>query len=153
EQQGDEPRHQEPDRVEQAVVAVERDGSGDAEERRRRQVVARDRDAVLPAREGPAARVVLGGGAVAARGWQPDRERDRDEHPETDDVEQVVADVHQTCPSSISTRIASAFGSMLRFAWRTYSHVSRNVVTNCPKLMSRPRLTSPITGVDMSSTA
>ena len=46
-QQGDQPRDQEADGVQEAVVAVDRDGAGDAEEAGRRQVVTGDRDAVL----------------------------------------------------------------------------------------------------------
>ena len=62
EQQRDEPRHQEADGVEQAVVAVEGDGADDAEEGRGRQVVARDGEAVLGARELGAAGVEGAGG-------------------------------------------------------------------------------------------
>ena len=56
EQQGDEPRDEEADRVEEPVVPVDRDRADDAEERCRRQVVAGDRGAVLrPVNERPAA--------------------------------------------------------------------------------------------------
>ena len=51
EQQGDQPGDQEADRVEEAVVPGQRDGAGDAEERRRRHVVAGDGHAVLEAAE------------------------------------------------------------------------------------------------------
>ena len=60
-QQRDQPGDQEADRVEEAVVAGERDGAGDAEERRGRHVVAADGEAVLEAAEGAAAGVVVGG--------------------------------------------------------------------------------------------
>ena len=63
-QQGDQPGHQEADGVEEAVVAVEGDGAGDAEERRGGHVVAADRQTVLEAAEGAAAGVVVGGGLV-----------------------------------------------------------------------------------------
>src|SRR3712207_8945018 len=42
EQQGDQPGDEEADGVQEAVVAVDGDGAGDAEERRGRQVVTRD---------------------------------------------------------------------------------------------------------------
>ena len=63
-QQRDEPRDEEADGVEEAVVAVDGDGAGDAEERRGRQVVARDGDAVLRAGEGAATGVEVGGALV-----------------------------------------------------------------------------------------
>ena len=59
-QQCDQPGDQEADRVEEAVVAVDGDRAGDAEEGGRRQVVARDRDAVLRPGERAARRVVVG---------------------------------------------------------------------------------------------
>ena len=55
-QQRDQPGDQEADGVQEAVVAVDRDGACDAEEARGRQVVTGDRDAVLRAGEGAAAR-------------------------------------------------------------------------------------------------
>ena len=55
-QQCDQPGDQEADRVEEAVVAVDGDGAGDAEEAGGGQVVTGDRDAVLRAGERPARR-------------------------------------------------------------------------------------------------
>ncbi len=92
EEQGDEPGDEEADGVEEPVVAVDGDGAGDAEERGRRQVVTGDGDAVLAAREGPAAGVVLGRAAVVARGPDDDREGDDDEEGEDADVDRRVAD-------------------------------------------------------------
>ncbi len=54
---GDQPA----DRVHEPVVAVQRDQAGDAEERRRRQVVAGDRPAVLQAGHAAAGGVEVGG--------------------------------------------------------------------------------------------
>jgi len=47
EEQRHQPGHQETDRIEEAVVAVDRDRACDAEEAGRREIVAGDRDAVL----------------------------------------------------------------------------------------------------------
>jgi len=55
EQQCHQPGHEEADRVEEPVVAVERDRPGDGEEARGGQVVPGDRDAVLRPGEGSAA--------------------------------------------------------------------------------------------------
>ena len=77
EQQGDEPGDQEADGVEEAVVPAQRDGAGDAEERRGRHVVAGDRHAVLEAAELAAAGVEVGGaGGLPAR---PEGDADGDE--------------------------------------------------------------------------
>ena len=54
---GDQPAH----RVHEAVVTVERDQAGDAEERRRRQVVTRNRPAILQAGNAAAGRVEVRG--------------------------------------------------------------------------------------------
>ncbi len=84
EQQCDQPGHEEADRVQEAVVAGERDRTGDAEERGRRHVVAADREAVLEAGEAAAAGVVVSGaGGLPARPeGDADRERDhREEEP------------------------------------------------------------------------
>src|SRR5690606_10199272 len=62
EQQRYEPGDEESDRVQESVVAVDGDGTADAEEGRGGQVVAGDREAVLSAAEGPAGRVVVGRG-------------------------------------------------------------------------------------------
>ena len=91
EEQGDEPGDEEADGVEEPVVAVDGDGARDAEERGRREVVAGDGDAVLAAREGTAAGVVLGRTAVVARGPDDDREGDDDEEGEDADVDRRVA--------------------------------------------------------------
>ena len=70
-QQRDEPRHEEADRVEEAVVAVERDRARDAEERRGREVVTGDRDAVLRAGEAAARGVEVRGARGGARSPAP----------------------------------------------------------------------------------
>ena len=86
-QQRHQPGDQEADRVEEAVVAVERDDAGDAQEGRRRHVVAADRHAVLEAGEGPAAGVEVGGGLGLPAGPDGDRQRDRHEDQEQRDGE------------------------------------------------------------------
>ena len=91
-QQRDQPRDEEADGVEEAVVAVDRDRAGDAEERRGREVVAGDRDAVLRAGEAAARRVEVGraaGGTLADA--DHDGQRDHDEQPEDREVEDRVA--------------------------------------------------------------
>ena len=60
EQQRDEPRDQEADRVEEAVVAVDSDGARDTQEGRCRQVVTGDGEPVLRAGELPATGVEVG---------------------------------------------------------------------------------------------
>ncbi len=60
EQQRDEPGDEEADRVQEAVVAVDGDGTGDTEERCGRQVVTGDGEAVLRAGELPATGVEVG---------------------------------------------------------------------------------------------
>ncbi len=91
EQQRDEPRDQEADRVEEAVVAVQRDDPGDAEEGSGRHVVAADRDAVLDAREGPAAGVEVGGGLGVPRRPEGDEQRHRDEGEEQHRGQRLLA--------------------------------------------------------------
>ena len=78
-QQRDQPGDQEADRVEEAVVAGQRDGAGDAEERRGGHVVAGDRQAVLEAAERPAAGVVVGGAGRLPAGPEGDADRERDD--------------------------------------------------------------------------
>ena len=130
-QQRHQPRDEEADGVEETVVAVDRDRAGDAEERRGREVVAGDRDAVLRAGEAAARGVEVGrpaGGALADA--DHDRERDDHEQPEDRQVEDRVAaldpggDDHLTSPSvrrpvSMSPRSWAASGSSFRSAKRT----------------------------------
>ncbi|NCL77824.1 hypothetical protein AIIKEEIJ_05320 [Rhodococcus sp. YH1] len=126
EQQGDEPGDEEADGVQESVVAVDGDGAGDAEERRGRQVVAGDREAVLRAGELPAAGVEVRGLLGGAAGPDDQAHRHDDECDENRDVEQGVADVggtlgqncHWAGPSS-SSRIAADRGSRSRLANRT----------------------------------
>src|SRR3712207_9578439 len=87
EQQGDQPGDEEADGVQEAVVAVDGDGAGDAEERRGRQVVTRDGQAVLGAADVAAGGVVVGRALVVAAGLEGDGQRDEDEGPEDRDVD------------------------------------------------------------------
>ena len=82
-----EPCHEEPDRIQESVVPVERDDARDAEEARGGHVVATDRHAVLERGELPPARVVVRGAAGLAASPDRDGERDRDENEEQDDGE------------------------------------------------------------------
>jgi hypothetical protein len=128
EQQGDEPRDQEADRVQEAVVAVKRDRTRDAEERGGRQVVAGDRDAVLLAGE-PAACGVEVRRATAGAPADPDDDGERDDHEDQEDhdVEGGVAAFHPcrdghlcspslSSPLSNSSRSCPASGSRRRSA-------------------------------------
>ena len=127
-QQSDEPGDEEADGVQEAVVAVDRDGAGDAEKAGRRQVVTGDRDAVLRPGERAPRGEELGGGGVLLAGANHDVQRDRDEEREDADVGDGIADGgavggedvdgHAAPPSS-SARIASARGSSSRFAHQT----------------------------------
>ncbi len=123
-QQRDQPRHQEADGVQEAVVAVDRDGPGDAEEAGRRQVVAGDRGAVLGAGERAPGGVVVSRGLGVARGADDDGEGDADEQQEDRDVDDGVADrgldrgghgqrAHRISPSSRRTVAA------ISAAWRS----------------------------------
>src|SRR5690606_5322136 len=101
----------------QAVVAVERHGADDAEERGGGEVVAGDGDAVLPPGESAAAVVEVADRPRRAGDPHDDDERDGDEDEEDPDVEPGVADVHHSSPSS-SVRSRPAIGSSDRFACR-----------------------------------
>ena len=126
-QQCHQPGDQEADGVEEAVVAVDGDGTGDAEEAGRRQVVAGDRDAVLRAGEGVPAGEVLRRVGVAAADADHDEQRDDDERDEDADVDGRVSDllaigedadpIHCSL-QCISARIAAARGSSSRLANR-----------------------------------
>jgi hypothetical protein len=85
------PGDEEADGVEQAVVAVEGDGAGHAEEGGRRQVVAGDGEAVLPAREGGAAGVEVRGLRLLPGDGDDDAERPGDEEAEDEDVDERIA--------------------------------------------------------------
>ena len=128
-QQGDQPRDQEADRVEEAVVPEQRDQPGDAEERRGGHVVAADRQAVLEGRERPAGGVEVGGRLVLPAGPERDVQRDGDEDEEQADRQpapRVGAGgehghvVHRVPPSSLpsssvpcsSVRSSRATGSI-----------------------------------------
>ncbi len=82
-QEGDDgPADEEADRVDQAVVAGGHHRGGDAEERRGRHVVARDRQAVLEARDATAGGVEVRRGPGAGRGPLGDPQRREDEDRE-----------------------------------------------------------------------
>jgi hypothetical protein len=90
-QQVDQPGDQEADRVEEAVVPVDGDRARDAEERRGRQEVPGERDAVLAAGEGAARGVVVRRRGAPAAGPVDDVQRDRHEEGEHDCVDDRVA--------------------------------------------------------------
>src|SRR5690606_41723445 len=83
--------------------------------------------AVLRPGERPARRVVVGGGLRVARRAEHDHQRHDDERAEDADVDQRVAAfdaalsecAHCLSPPSTSSRMFSAIGSSLRFAYRT----------------------------------
>ncbi len=121
EQQGDEPCDEEADRVQESVVSVDGDRTGDTEERRGRQVVAGDGETVLRTGELAAAGVEVGGLLRRAAGLDDQTHRDDDERDEDGDVEDRVTDVGPTlrenghcCGPSSSSRIAAERGSSSR---------------------------------------
>ena len=88
--------HQRGDEADEAVEAEEEDQAGEAEERRRRHVVAGDREAVLAARDAAAGGPELGGGAGALRRPVGDAEGDGEDDREDRQSELV----HDTCSRS-----------------------------------------------------
>jgi hypothetical protein len=91
-QEHEQPADQEADGVEEAVVPGEGDDARDAEERGGRQVVAADRDAVLPAGKVAAAGVVVGRGFVLPRRADGDDQGHQDEEREDGEVDRGGAD-------------------------------------------------------------
>ena len=147
-QEGDE----EPDRVQEPVEPVEEDQAGDAEERRRRQVVAGDRQAVLRAGD-LAAGGVEADGAGRALGRpvgdaERDREDDREDHDRLDvdgceEAHRVTSDPSaagsrskrppsgSSSPRSAVSTTLRASGSYSRSALRRYRIPSTKTITNC----------------------
>jgi hypothetical protein len=133
EQQRHQPRDQEADRVQEPVVAVERDEAGDAEERRRRHVVAADRHAVLEAGEAATAGVEVGRVARLPTGPERDGQRHDDEREEQRDGDaplrarvdrREISHRDTSGPvtslrAATSRRISSASGSMRRWEKRS----------------------------------
>ena len=125
-QQRHQPGHEETDRVEEPVVAVDGDRPRDPEERRRRQVVARDRHAVLRAGEPAARRVVVRRRAGRAPRAVHQHEGDQHERPEDREVQPDAADLllggHRRPARrggiSSPVRICAASGSSRRRAKR-----------------------------------
>ena len=78
-------RDEEADRVDEAVEAEQVDQAGDAEERRGRQVVAGDREAVLEAGDAAPGGVEADGAGGALGRPVGDAERDREDDREDDD--------------------------------------------------------------------
>ena len=111
EQERGQPGDEEADRVHEAVVAVEGDRTGDAEERRRREVVTGDRDAVLGPGERAAGGVVVRGGARRAADPVDDHQGHHDEEGEDPDVERRAADLGGHRFSSTRCRSVSASSS------------------------------------------
>ena len=115
EQQRDQPGDEEADAVEESVIAVDGDRAGNAEERRRGQIVTGDRDAVLRSGERVPGGVVVGRGLVVAGGADDDQ-RHRDEEQEDADVDDRLTEECPSALSSIFRRMSSATGSSRRFA-------------------------------------
>src|SRR5690606_18470086 len=171
EQQRDEPGDEESDRIQESVVSVHGDRADDAEERRRREIVARDRESVLRPGERATARVVIGRRRVVAAG--PDHDEHRHGHEGREDrhiedrirldlIDRGGEDGSRLCepfvhaPASCfsrSERISSATGSNFLFAYATYDIVMTKVVTNWPSPKSRPTVMSPHTRCAMKSGA
>src|SRR5262249_26145695 len=141
---------QETNGIQEPVIPVDRDRTGDAEKRRRREVVTRDRDAILWASERTPGGVVIRRGPGVAAGPEHNPQRDHDEHAEGADVEDGVAALnaggeahHQWVSPSIPARILSATGSSLRLAYHTYRPVITKVDRNCRRPKTRPTVMFP----------
>src|SRR4029450_1513892 len=129
-QVGDQPAH----RVQEAVVAEQRDQPGDAEETGRRHVVAGDGDAVLPAGDAAPGRVEVGRGLGLARGPEGDAEGDDDEDHEQGQGEGLVA--HSATSLSLICWLRSflrrwvARGSIRVAAQRAYTPATTKAIRN-----------------------
>ena len=106
-QQRHQPGDQEADRVEEAVVAVQRDDAGDAEERGGRHVVAADRHAVLEAGERPAAGVEVGRRLGLPAGPDRDGQGDRDEDQEQGDGQRAGGAAGRLSREDVGHRVSS----------------------------------------------
>ena len=112
--------------VEEAVVAVQGDRAGDAEEGRGGHVVAADGQPILEAAERAAACVVVGGGLALPRRPEGDVERDRHHGEEQANGQGSIArgerdqkcGVHRPASRSNSSRSSVASGSNDLLAWR-----------------------------------
>ncbi len=113
EQEGDQPGHQEADGVEEAVVPVECDQPGDAEERRRGHVVAGDGHAVLEAAEVATAGVEVGGAGALPAGPEGDADGEGHDRQEQHGCECLGAHRSASLPYFSSSWRAS--GSTWRF--------------------------------------
>ena len=144
-------RHEEADRVQEAVEPEQEDQARDPEERCGRHVVARDGEAVLSPGDAPARRPEVGCRRDTLGRPVRDQQRDRDdpaEDPERQLVE-VCGEVRHRTPTSaplprtvvaaggrvVLTSSAlcaarSASGSNSRSALRRYHHASPQVITN-----------------------
>ena len=118
-QQGRQPGDEEADGVEEAVVAVDRDRARDAEERRGREVVTGDRDAVLRPGERAAGGVVVRRRVRGLADAVDDQQRDDDEEREDPDVERRAPDLGAHRFSSTRCLSASASSSRFLLAKRT----------------------------------
>ena len=106
--------HQETYREVEAREAGERDGTRDPQERRRREVVARDGEAVLPTLDRAARHVVVAGGLVLARRPDGDAERQRDDQYEEDDGYYPVAHSDPPVPPALPPSSTSAASCLAR---------------------------------------
>src|ERR687898_521615 len=138
---GDQPAH----RVEEAVVAEQRDQPGDAEEAGRRHVVTGDGDAVLPAGDAAPGRVEVGRGLGLARGPDGDAEGEDDEHHEQGQGEGLVAhsDASLICWSRSFSRRSVASGSIRLAAQREYTQATTKAIRNWERANRYPKVNSP----------
>ena len=135
-QQHGDVRNQPAHRIHEAVVAVERDQAGDAEERRRRKVVAGDRPAVLQARHAAARDVEVGRGLDALRGDVGDVHRHRDDRAEHDEGEPAE-------PLGRRRPAASAGVAKAASAMALAASAERRALISCLPWPSRRRGRSP----------
>ena len=152
-QQRDQPGDEEPDGVQEPVVAGQRDDPGDAEEARGRHVVAADRHPVLEPGERPATGVEVR--RVLGLPAGPDRDRERDHHKDDEQDDRMLRAVFTRCHrrSRLRPRSRWASGSSWRLAYRAYSQAMRNVDTNWSSPKTSATLMLPTILVPMKSRA
>jgi hypothetical protein len=97
---GDQPA----DRIHEAVIAIQRDQPGDAEERGRRQIITGDRPAVLQPRHAAARGIEIRRRAHALGRQIGDVHRDRDDHREHREGQPAVA--YRSTPACASAGVA-----------------------------------------------
>ena len=104
EEQHRQERDQEADRVQEPVESEQEDQAGDAQERRRRHVVAGDGETVLCAADAASRGPEVGGRCRAPRGPVGDAKGDPEDHPEDRqgfDIDVCRDDGHRLTPSPV----------------------------------------------------